>query len=159
MQENTHGATPNDGESTPENPAQDHNNNGSEPGETTPAAGNNNNPAKAKKPRRTDAELLADLKQKLGAVVAKQRQVKDRLEKKRDKELVKLKLVIGEASLVYLKSVWNTDQAKRLVDMVRRCAIDRDKSWLTEHFARLLKEHAAPTPRQDDANGGSPPQS
>jgi hypothetical protein len=157
MNENTHGAEPNDGESTPENPAQDHNNNGSEPAEIQPAADeNNNNPAKAKKPRRTDAELLADLKQKLGAVVAKQRQVKDRLEKKRDKELVKLKLVIGEASLVYLKSVWNTDQAKRLVDMVRRCAIDRDKSWLTEHFARLLKEHAAPKPRQDVANGDSP---
>ena len=159
MQENTHGATPNDGESTPENPAQDHNNNGSEPGETTPAAGNNNNPTKGKKPRRTDAEMLADLKQKLGAVVAKHRQVKDRLEKKRDKELVKLKIVIGDSSLNYLKTVGNPENAKRLIDLLRRSAIVRDKNWIEENFDRLVKEHTGPKPTQDDANGESPSQS
>ena len=159
MEEETHGATPNEKEPKPETPAQGDNKNGSEPGETTPAVVNNNNPAKGKKPRRTDAEILRSLQKKLGEVAIKEREVKGRLEKARNKELVKLKIVMGHASLNYLKTVWNTELEMKFVDMVRKHAPDCDKSWLTEDFARLLKEHAGPKPRQDVANGGSPPPS
>ncbi len=156
MEEETHGATPNDKEPKPETPAQGDNKNGSEPGETTPAAENNNNPAKDKKPRRTDAEIYAILQQKIGKVVEKQRKVKDRLEEKRDKELVKLKIVMGHAALNYLKTVWNTELEKKFVDMIRKYALDRDKSWFAEHFDRLIKEHTDPKAKQDVANGDSP---
>jgi hypothetical protein len=156
MQENTHGATPHDKEPKPENPAQGDNKNGSEPAETKPAAENNRTPANRKKHRRTDAELLAELRKKLGKVVDKQRKVKDRLEKKRDKELVKLKLFIGDASLNYVKTCGNPEHAKRLIDIIRRYAIDRDKNWGKENFDRLVKEHTGSKPTQDGANGGSP---
>lgn len=156
MQENTHGATPNDKEPKPENPAQGDNKNGSEPGETKPAAEKNNNPAKGKKPRRTDTELFAILQEEGRKVAAKQRKLKDRLEKKRDKELVKLRLVIGDASLNYLKTCGNPEHAKRLIDLLRRCAIDRDKNWVKENFDRLIKEHTDPKAKQDVANGDSP---
>lgn len=156
MEEETHGATPNDKEPEPENTAQGDNNNGSEPGETKPAAEENRTPANGKKHRRTDAELLADLKKKLGKVVEKQRKVTGRIEEKRDKELVKLKLVIGDASLNYLKSVGNPEHAKRLIDMLRRYSLKRDTSWVAENFDRLVKEHTGPKPTQDDANGETP---
>jgi hypothetical protein len=156
MQENTHGATPNDKEPKPETPAQGDDKNGSEPGEPTPAAANNNNPAKGKKPRRTDAEILRSLQKKLGEVAIKEREVKGRLEKARNKELVKLKLVIGDSSLNYLKTVGNPEHAKRLIDLLRRSAIVRDKNWVKENFDRLIKEHTDPKPNQDDANGESP---
>jgi hypothetical protein len=155
MKEDTNGDTPKDGESKPENPAEDQNNTGSESGEKQPAADLNNNQGNRKK-RRLDTEILAELRKKIEEIAAKQRRVKDRLEKVQEKELLKLKLVIGDACLNYLKTFKNPENAKRFDDALRKCVNERDKTWCSLHYNRLIKEQTKPKYNQDEANGESP---
>jgi hypothetical protein len=176
MQNNNDGETPNNDTPQPEDPASEANNgsesadikptadenqqpkkenNGSESGDIKPTADENNHKGNRKK-RRPDAEILANLQKQIEKIAAKQRLVKNRHEKLRDKELIKLKLVIGGACLNQTKNVGTAENTKKLNDLINKHVLVCDKSWHSQHFNRLFKEHTTPKSDEGDANGVSP---
>lgn len=151
-----HGNTPNNREFRQGNPAEDYNKNGSESGGTNPTADKNINPAKNQKRRKTDAEILAGLKERLQKIADKKRKVNSRLAKTRRNELLHLKRVIGDSCLNYLAKLGPFENEPNLVKLLRNHASDCDKAWVASHFDRLLKEHIEPKTNQSDSNGESP---
>ena len=152
MNDNNKDEMPQNGESQPQDPAMDQNNKAPEPSENKPAADNNNQPEKSKKPRKTDAEQLVELQKKLKKIADMTRKVKARAGKKGDKDLVKLKIVIGDSCLNYIYKA-DPEHANRLVAVIRKSVSDCNREWLNSHFKPLLALHAKPKPNKDDANG------
>ncbi len=132
-------------------------NDGSEPNEHNSASDEKNKPTE-KKPRMTDAERLVHLKQKLKKIADAERTVRGRLRKSDNKELAKLKVVLGDCCLRYIGGSPKPANADGLVKMLRGRVSDCNKEWLTINLDRLLVRHATPPQEGGDTNGESPSQ-
>lgn len=158
MNENTHGAKPNDGESTPENPAQDHNNNGSESSETKSTADENQQPEKDKKQRRTLAERLANAQKRKQRADEDERKLLKSLADAARKETNKFKAVLGGAALHEIKTMKSHEGARNLLVLLRNRVTKEDQCWADANFDRLAIQILELRKQEGRANGESPPQ-
>jgi len=158
MNENTHGATPNDRESTPENPAQDHNNKGSESSETKSTADENQQPEKDKKQRRTLAERLAALQAKMKEEELKERKLMKSLADDARKETNKFRSVLGGAAMHAIRTMESHENARKFIAMLRKNVTKEDQRWADANFERLAIQLLVLRDKDNDANGETPPQ-
>ena len=105
------------------------------------------------KKRKTIADRLEELDQQLERISKERRKVKAREKEVNRKDYDRLQMTLGIACLNFFTSEGNIEEKKFLGKILKSSARAKDKEWLSENSARLLKMYENPDSDKGGANG------